>query len=106
LGVRPGDGGGGSFHFHRVLLVSSGVSPDEAGVAPPVLGRGGDSHHFSELGVAVSTIISGVPLVISSLDNVMVSPRTTYCPLAGTSNTGPDRVRTTISSLHCKIPTR
>src|SRR5690242_20535130 len=60
LGARAGDAGGDSFHFHWVLLVSR----DEAGVTPPVLGGGGDSHHFPESGVAVSTIISGVPLVI------------------------------------------
>ena len=84
LGARAGDADGGSFHFHRVLL----VSPDEAGVAPPVLGRGGDSHHFPESGVAVSTIISGVPLVISNLDDVMVSPAPPIAPLTGTSDTG------------------
>jgi hypothetical protein len=76
LGVRAGDADGGSFHFHRVLL----VSPDEAGEAPPVLGGGRDSHHFPESGVAVSTIISGVPLVISNLDDVMVSPAPPIAP--------------------------
>jgi hypothetical protein len=84
LGARAGDADGGSFHFHRVLL----VSPDEAGVAPPVLGGGRDSHHFPESGVAVSTIISGVPLVISNLDDVMVSPAPPIAPLTGTSGTG------------------
>jgi hypothetical protein len=84
LGARAGDPDGGSFHFHWVLL----VSPDEAGVAPPVLGGGGDSHHFLESGVAVSTIISGVPLVISNLDDVMVSPPPPIGPLTGTLYTG------------------
>lgn len=102
LGARAGDADGGSFHFHRVLL----ASPDEAGVAPPVLGGGGDSHHFAESGVAVSTIIPGVPLVISNLDDVMGSPAPPIAPLTSTSDTGPGRVRTTASSFHCKIPRR
>src|ERR1700685_3856583 len=69
-GACAGDAGGGC--SHRVLL----ASPDEAGVAPPVLGGGEDSRHFAESGVAVSTIIPGVPLVIPipNLDDVMVSP--------------------------------
>src|SRR5512142_2740115 len=76
LGARAGEADGGSFHFHWVLL----VSPDEAGVALPVLGGGGDSHHLPESGVAVSTIISGVPLVISNLDDAMVSPAPPIAP--------------------------
>lgn len=100
LGTRAGDAGGGSFHFHWVLL----VSPDEAGVAPPGLGGGGDSHHLPESGVAVSTIISGVPLVISNLDDVMVSPAPPIAPVTGTSAPAPGRLGTTVSSFHRKIP--
>jgi hypothetical protein len=67
------------------------ASPDEAGVAPPVLGEGGDSRHFAESGVAVSTIIPRVPLVRPNLDDVMVSPAPPIALLASTSDTRPGR---------------
>ena len=98
FGARAGDAGDGC--SHQVLL----ASPDEAGVAPPVLGGGGDSHHFAESGVAVSTIIPGVPLVIPNLDDVMVRPAPPIAPLTSTSDTGPGRVRTTATSFHCGSP--
>jgi hypothetical protein len=74
LGARAGDAGGG--FSHQLFL----ASPDEAGVALPVLGGGGDSHHFAGSGVALSKIIPGVPLVIPNLDDVMVSPAPPIAP--------------------------